>query len=403
MSAGAGPSKVNLEGVMLFEQPFARVPFENYRKVFRTTQRQFDKDFSAMQTTANDLVERSKNGGEVGKEDAAQSIDAMITRVENLKRKLSDLNENVGTPTQAVMKERLQHLSVVEDAQTQITPEYQRWSDTRLDRWLIDWTLRTGRERTAKKITAEKGIHTLVDVDMFMDIRRIELGLVNHSCTEALAWCNENKPALRKLKSTLEFDLRLQEYIELARLRQTDEAIGYLKRHIINWHDAHMQQIKQATALLAFPPDTTCNPYKRLYDPSRWDSLVRAFRLAVYNLNSLPTEPLLNLALYAGLASLKLPSCYDASCKNVDCPVCDPDLGVLAQEVPSSHHVNSTIVCQISGKIMNEDNPPMAFPNGYVYSREVLEEMAAQHDGIVTCPRSHKTCTLQELRKVFVS
>jgi len=66
----------------------------------------------------------------------------------------------------------------------------------------------------------------------------------------------------RLLQSTLEFDLRLQEYIELARLRQTDEAIGYLKRHIINWHDAHMQQIKQATALLAFPPDTTCNPYK---------------------------------------------------------------------------------------------------------------------------------------------
>jgi len=57
------------------------------------------------------------------------------------------------------MKERLQHLSVVEDAQTQITPEHQRWSDTRLDRWLIDWTLRTGRERTAKKIAAEKDIH----------------------------------------------------------------------------------------------------------------------------------------------------------------------------------------------------------------------------------------------------
>lgn len=115
------------------------------------------------------------------------------------------------------MKERLHHLLVVEDAQTQATPEYQRWSDTRLDRWLVDWALRTGRERTAKKITTEKGIYvrqpsqlpahpltppwqTLVDVDMFMDIREIELGLVNHSCTEALKWCNENKPALRKLK-----------------------------------------------------------------------------------------------------------------------------------------------------------------------------------------------------------
>ena len=44
-----------------------------------------------MQTTANDLVERSKNGGEVDKEDAVQSIDAMITRVENLKRKVSEI------------------------------------------------------------------------------------------------------------------------------------------------------------------------------------------------------------------------------------------------------------------------------------------------------------------------
>ena len=46
-------------------------------------------------------------------------------------------------------------------------------------------------------------------------------------------------------------------------------------------------------------------------------------------------------------------------------------MGVLAEEVPFSHHVNSTIVCRLSGRIMDEDNMPMAFPNGYVYSREV--------------------------------
>lgn len=76
--------------------------------------------------------------------------------------------------------------------------------------------------------------------------------------------------------------------------------------------------------------------------------------------------------MYAGLASLKLPACYDHETTNVDCPVCDPDLGSLATEVPFSHHVNSTIVCRITGRIMNEDNSPMAFPqSGSVYSREV--------------------------------
>lgn len=117
--------------------------------------------------------------------------------------------------------------------------------------------------------------------------------------------------------------------------------------------------------------------HQRLYDPSRWSNLIRSFRLAIYTLNTLPTEPLLHLALYAGLASLKLPACFDHATKNTDCPVCDGGsseglgLGKLAAEVPFSHHVNSTIVCAITGRIMDADNMPMAFPNGYVYSREV--------------------------------
>ena len=43
-----------------------------------------------MQMTANDLAKRSKDGGGVDNEGAVQSIDTMITRVENLKRKVSE-------------------------------------------------------------------------------------------------------------------------------------------------------------------------------------------------------------------------------------------------------------------------------------------------------------------------
>jgi len=43
-----------------------------------------------MQATANDLAQRSKNCGGVDKEDGIQSIDSMITRVENLKRRVSE-------------------------------------------------------------------------------------------------------------------------------------------------------------------------------------------------------------------------------------------------------------------------------------------------------------------------
>lgn len=395
-------SKLNIEGVMLFEQPFARVPYENYRKVFRASQRNVEKELGAVQSSANDLAKRSKARNN-STEESIKAVDSMITRVENLKRKLSELQSSAGTPTLGVMRERLQHLAAVEDIPSVNEPEFTRWADTRLDRWLVDWALRTGKEKTARMIAEDRGIERLVDIDLFSDVCRIEEGLKRQSCSEALAWCSENKSSLRKLKNTLEFDLRLQEYIELARARKNEDAIAYSKKHLLPWQETHLAQIRQAAALLCFPPTTTCGPYKRLYDPARWTTLVQSFRLAVYNLSTLPTEPLLHLAVYAGLASLKLPACYDRHTKNTNCPVCDPNLGELAKEVPYSHHVNSTIVCRLSGKIMDADNMPMAFPNGYVYSKEALEEMALRDDGYVTCPRTGDRCLFSELRKVFIS
>ncbi|KAL0959940.1 hypothetical protein HGRIS_011603 [Hohenbuehelia grisea] len=406
-------SKQNMDGILMLEQPFIRVPYENYRKVFRTTQRHAEKDLSAVNSAAADLTKRADT---LNLEDAAKALEGMIGRVEALKRKLADIHETGGRPTQNIVRERLNHISTMEAMPSASSDEFSRWADTRLDRWLVDWALRSKKEKTARQIAKGRNIETLVDVDLFTEIRRIEDALAQHSCSEALAWCSENKTALRKIKSTLEFELRLQEYIELARARKILEAIAYSKKYLISWQDTHLTRIHQASALLAIPPTTTCGRYKRLYDPARWLTLVRSFRLAIYNLNTLPAEPLLHLALYAGLASLKLPACFDGATKNPDCPVCDGDiaiggteaikglgLGKLAEEVPFSHHVNSTIVCRISGKIMDADNPPMAFPEGYVYSRNALEEMALKNNGKVTCPRSGATCEFSDLRKVFIS
>ncbi|KAJ3519087.1 hypothetical protein NMY22_g13357 [Coprinellus aureogranulatus] len=313
-------------------------------------------------------------------------------------------------PTLDVLRERLHHLATIDRAEAPTTVEWERWADTRLDRWIVDWCLRTGKERTAKQIAKEKRIETLVDIDLFTDIRRIEAALSRQSCTEALAWCSENKASLRKAKSTLEFELRLQEYIELCRARRLTEAIAYSQKYLAPWADTQLQQIYKASGLLGFSETTTCRQYKRMYDRSRWDTLIRSFRNAIYTLNSIPTEPLLHLALYAGLTALKLPACYDPTTKNVDCPVCDSSgdtplgLGKLAEEVPYTHHSISTLVCRITGKIMDENNPPMAFPSsGQVYSQEALEEIAARNNGRVICPRTNEVVDYSELKKVFIS
>jgi len=63
-------------------------------------------------------------------------------------------------------------------------------------------------------------------------------------------------------QSTLEFELRLQEYIELAREQKKQEAMAYMKKHLISWQETHLQQIKQAATLLAIKPSTMCGPYR---------------------------------------------------------------------------------------------------------------------------------------------
>ena len=77
------------------------------------------------------------------------------------------MHERDGKPTQDVMRERLHHLAAVESLQSTNQPEFSRWADVRLDRWLVDWCLRIGKEKSAKSIAKEKGI----EVFIFFDIR----------------------------------------------------------------------------------------------------------------------------------------------------------------------------------------------------------------------------------------
>ena len=57
-----------------------------------------------------------------------------------------------------VMRERLELLSSVESMPSLSGADFDRWADTRLDRWITDWALRAGKEKTARKLAEKKGI-----------------------------------------------------------------------------------------------------------------------------------------------------------------------------------------------------------------------------------------------------
>lgn len=420
-------------------------------------------------------------------------IDGLLSKAKGLKRKLEETHNNPQSglgPTLTRIKARIDHLQDLYSSEYTSDPGYKKFSQTRLDRHLVDLMLRSGYTQSARSLSQVAGIEMLVDTPLFTELARIEKALSDHSCAEALAWCKENSAALKKMQSTLEFELRYQEFIELAKKKKFPEAISYSQKQLIPWQSTHLAQISQVMTLLAFDQRTTCPPYARLYDESRWVDLLVSFRSTLFALLSIPEQPFLHLSLSVGLASLKLPACYsnlkesspminqttetkedvdmnpsllnstpatrssqlgpqldrsssttttgtagltstnalilssnydptlvksfederDSSPvvhqtqRNPDCPTCDPaGLGELAKECPWSHHVNSIIVCGLTGKVVNDGDGLAVLPNGRVYSRHGLEQLAYKDEGQIRCPRTGQVFGIDEIRRVFIS
>lgn len=200
------------------------------------------------------------------------------------------------------IKARIQHLQQLHEIVFLDDKAFVEWSQVRLFRIILDYLMRKGYLKTSNSLIgslkakmdlevwvegvcdSNSNLQPLIDAELFVSSKRIEDSLKNHSCMECLQWCNENKSLLKKAKvspfirspkgfsrkfypptlwiiqSTLEFNLRIQEFIELIRSRQPTQAIFYAKKHLSPWLETQMPTIQRAMSLLAFPLDTPFLP-----------------------------------------------------------------------------------------------------------------------------------------------
>ncbi|VDP61409.1 unnamed protein product [Schistosoma curassoni] len=115
-----------------------------------------------------------------------------------------------------------------------------------------------------------------------------------------------------------------------------------------------------------------------------------------YNINT-PFQ----LAVNAGITAIKTHYCYNPNTQHRDCAVCHPLINMLAVNLPFARHDHSILTCYKTGLPMNDENPPMSLPNGYVYSQKGIAELT-RPDGTITCPRSGKTFEASEVQRVYI-
>jgi len=396
---------------MELEHSFLRVPCENLNQNFRTGKRAFDKEIGAI------LEDIGKSARLWSDRTAARGHAA---RLRILRRQLEELRAEQ-SPMMGRLSMRLVHLRHGADV-LQWTPESgplpvgtpyaswykllqdleggpegggvdQRgsWVKVRMDRFLVDFMLRQGLYNTAEMLSSSPHLDPFVDIDTFKSSKKVIDALCRRDCSEALSWCIDNRRRLAKMKSSLEFLLRIQEFVQLVSKDRISDAITYARTYLAPLASQNQEEVQRALGLLAFKSNTSCTRYRDFYSQDRWYQVIQQFKDDYYQLNGLTRDSLIEMTLKAGMAVTKTIYCSNEKTRQVNCPTCNEPFRSLAEPLPRNLQVLSVLICNISGRPMNENNPPIVLPNMNVYSEQALQEMAAKNNGMVRFSRVFQT------------
>lgn len=197
MAEQLASTKLDHDAHLLLDQPLLRLPHELLRKNLKTAQRQIEIANKAITSSISAAITASPT-------DVLANLDATIQKAQTLKRKLEALHEEEKT-LHRQQKARIRHLQALHEIPGLADVKYDAWAHVRLDRLLVDYLLRRGYAESAVALAREKGIEELVDIGVFAECGRIERSLQRGEVKEALAWCLENKQALRKINVGLFF------------------------------------------------------------------------------------------------------------------------------------------------------------------------------------------------------
>jgi macrophage erythroblast attacher len=258
--------------------------------------------------------------------------------------------------------------------------EYMRVKYYRL---LVDYLARKGDFALAQDLARAINITVIlcliskdfVDIKVFEEYHFI-LGTLREkqSTAEALQWCSDNRSHLKKTGSKLEFLLRRQDLLDLVRQGKKGPAVLYAKKHLTSMaaDESMLSGIQQALAMLIAPRRTQHLPYQELaMEGERWEEITRSFKQAYFGLYGLTEYAPLLALVQMGCAAFKTAACTGGS-SVLECPACNVELAPLVKPLPFAHFEYSRLYCRLSKKLMTDDNPPYALPNGQIYSSEVF-------------------------------
>ncbi len=301
------------------------------------------------------------------------------------------------------LKERIIQLQSIDESNYSFE-NLKTFSEKKLNNLLLDFFLREKFLDTAKNYIVEEKIKGgEVEYSIFMEIQKILDSLSKRDLSEALSWCNTNKSKLTKLNSSIRFKVLKQQFLEIFKSGNKIDAVKFARENFVGVADEYFKELSEVMLLLAIKPENLTQWPKTAYflSDDRWRDLESDFKSVFFSVYNMKSSSTLETLFQCGLMSLKTPFCFTSETKNKRCPICCEEIGLLANNLPSSHHPVTALICRVSNHIMDHLNPPIALPNGQIYS-EKATSVELNVNGKIRDPQSHQEFKAETLKKVYI-
>lgn len=216
----------------------------------------------------------------------------------------------------------------------------------------------------------------LVDYDLFENFNKVyNLIVQQHSLAAIVGWFNENRNALKKINSNLEFEINYCKFLSLIENEEINEAIKFSQENLSLYGNeerykvidqvnrkSNLTKLKEIGGLLIYVAINgtttgsfslpgalffssslmTSTPryseYRKLLSNERWENLGRCFVENFTQLYGISQNFPLFVYLLAGMASLKTKSCY-----------CNHSNSIFHDNVPKSRSMADSESLQYRG------------------------------------------------------
>ncbi|OMJ75346.1 hypothetical protein SteCoe_25543 [Stentor coeruleus] len=362
---------------------YFRSPYEDLSSTFRTNKRKIEKELNF---TLSNLKNMKNNKQNLDRTQALATISGLSSRLTSFKDKLIDLYEEEDNSLQ-IINHRLSSLN---------SSEYYK---SKLLRYITEYYCRKGRFDISQSIANKSSIVPLTEISFFQKAKKICADLQSRDLSSALEWCDCHKYKLKKIKSSIEFYLKLQKFIELIRVQNFCGGILFARSHLAKYPD-HQNDIQKAMMLLVIgnKPNEFIE-YQDLLNEAKWDWLIKLFYNEMLRVYSFSSESTIGVILRAGFLALKNPLCESEN-KAEGCPLCNREIQDLAVKIPYACHSHTSIICRILHVTMDEHNPPVVLPNGQTFSEQGIKKIT--QDNKIVCPVTRAVFNTKQVTRVYI-